>query len=142
MFAKIFTLATLVAAVAAIPAAPAPLSPPAAAPAPTVNTCNVGTLQCCESLQAANSQSVQQLAQGNALLAAALGIAPVTVPVGLTCSPLSIAALGGNSWLVFFLFPLYLHYADFFPALPNPSAARTIGSVSNFPIRFPWYSSP
>lgn len=118
MYAKIFTLAALVAAVVAVPTGG------------DVNKCNVNNVQCCNSVQSANSQTVQGIAQGNALVAAALALAPITVPVGVTCSPITAVGIAGNSWLASSLSPLLLHRIDVSPAMPSPSAARTTTSVS------------
>ncbi|PPQ87946.1 hypothetical protein CVT25_001131 [Psilocybe cyanescens] len=54
--------------------------------------CNTGDLQCCNSAQAANS----------AAASAALGllgivVQDVTALVGLTCNPISVIGVGGNS---------------------------------------------
>ncbi|KAF9442260.1 hydrophobin-319 [Macrolepiota fuliginosa MF-IS2] len=59
---------------------------------PPAGQCNTGTLQCCKSLQSADATPVT-------LLADLLGIViePITGQVGLTCSPLSIIGVGGNS---------------------------------------------
>ncbi len=89
MYSKLFTFATLAAAVLAVSA--------------DTNKCNVGEVQCCNSVQAAHSGAVQGIAQKNSLVAAALALAPVTIPVGLECSPLSAIGIAGNSWSVPFL---------------------------------------
>lgn len=81
MYAKLFTLAALVVAVVA-----------------DTNQCNVGSVQCCQSVQAANSNAVQDICQNNTLVKAALALAPVTIPVGITCSPLDVVGVGANSW--------------------------------------------
>ncbi|KAF5361841.1 hypothetical protein D9756_002077 [Leucocoprinus leucothites] len=54
--------------------------------------CNTGPIQCCDSAQAATSPAVTTLA-------AALGVVVqgVTGLVGLTCSPIDIIGVGGNS---------------------------------------------
>ncbi|KAF5362460.1 hypothetical protein D9756_002084 [Leucocoprinus leucothites] len=59
---------------------------------PPTNQCNTGTIQCCNSVQSVNSSAV-------GLLAGLLGIVlqGVTGLVGLTCSPLDILGVGGNS---------------------------------------------
>ncbi|KAF8649119.1 hypothetical protein AX16_006000 [Volvariella volvacea WC 439] len=65
-----------------------------AAPTSTIpaSQCNTGDLQCCNSLQDANSGLV-------GLLLGLLGIIlpPLDILVGITCSPLSIIGVGGNS---------------------------------------------
>ncbi|KAK7472100.1 sc3 hydrophobin [Stygiomarasmius scandens] len=66
------------------------------APATTVTApasqCNTGDLQCCNSVQSANSPAAS-------LLLGLLGIViqGVDVLVGLTCDPISVIAIGGNS---------------------------------------------
>ena len=68
-------------------------------PAPTapsgVSQCNTGSTQCCNSVQSASSSTINLL---TGLLGIVLG--PVTGNVGVTCSPLSVVGVGGNSWLV------------------------------------------
>ena len=80
---KLFTTLALASAAFALPGGP---------PAPS---CSTGPIQCCNSVQSANSPSVGLLA---GLLGIVLG--PITGQVGLTCSPLNIIGIGGNSWLV------------------------------------------
>ncbi|KAJ2913203.1 hypothetical protein MD484_g7219, partial [Candolleomyces efflorescens] len=64
-------------------------SPPTPIPA---SQCNTGPIQCCNSVQSAGAPAVTALF-------ALLGIAAqdVNVPVGVTCSPISIIGLPGNS---------------------------------------------
>ncbi|KAF8991434.1 fungal hydrophobin-domain-containing protein [Cyathus striatus] len=54
--------------------------------------CNTGSIQCCNSVQEASNPVVGLLA---GLLGLVLG--PITGQVGLTCSPLSVIGIGGNS---------------------------------------------
>ncbi|KAF9442359.1 fungal hydrophobin [Macrolepiota fuliginosa MF-IS2] len=72
-----------------------PLLAAAGGPTPTpipANQCNVGNLQCCNSAQSASSSNVATLL---GLLGIALG--SVTGLVGITCNPISVIGVGGNS---------------------------------------------
>lgn len=55
--------------------------------------CNTGTLQCCNSVQSANSP---QAIQAISLLGLILG--PIIGQVGLGCSPINVVGLSQNSW--------------------------------------------
>ncbi|KAK7469169.1 hypothetical protein VKT23_003660 [Stygiomarasmius scandens] len=80
-------LSTLIVAIAA--ASLAVSTDTGAAPA---SQCNTGKLQCCNSVQSSSSSSV-------AGLAGLLGIAlqGVNIPIGVTCNPISVIGIGGNS---------------------------------------------
>ncbi|KAH8109101.1 hydrophobin, partial [Phellopilus nigrolimitatus] len=54
--------------------------------------CDTGSLQCCQSVQSAGSPSA-------ANLLGLLGVVAqgVDVPVGITCSPISVIGVGGDS---------------------------------------------
>ncbi|KAK7444490.1 hypothetical protein VKT23_015171 [Stygiomarasmius scandens] len=54
--------------------------------------CNTGPIQCCNSVQEANSSGLAGLL---GLLGVVLG--PITGQVGVTCSPISVIGVGGNS---------------------------------------------
>ncbi|KAF9005092.1 fungal hydrophobin-domain-containing protein [Cyathus striatus] len=54
--------------------------------------CNTGSIQCCDSVQSASSSAVSSL-----LGLLGVVIQDLTVLVGITCSPLSIVGIGGNS---------------------------------------------
>lgn len=82
MFAKLFTLSALAILAVATSASAADAS------------CSPGALQCCESVKPAGSSAV-------APILAALGIVvqDLNVPVGLTCSAISVVGVGsGSSW--------------------------------------------
>lgn len=66
-------------------------APPTTTTAPA-SQCNTGSLQCCNSVQSASSGAV-------GLLLGLLGVVlqDLTVLVGITCSPLSVIGVGGNS---------------------------------------------
>lgn len=57
------------------------------------NQCNTGALQCCQSVQAADTPSVTNLL---GLLGVALS--GLTGQVGVTCDPVSVIGASGNSW--------------------------------------------
>ncbi|THU98549.1 fungal hydrophobin [Dendrothele bispora CBS 962.96] len=57
-----------------------------------VSQCNTGPIQCCNSVQSASSNAVGLLL---GLLGVVLGDANVLV--GVTCSPISVIGVGGNS---------------------------------------------
>ncbi|KAL0575788.1 hypothetical protein V5O48_006186 [Marasmius crinis-equi] len=56
------------------------------------DVCSSGTVQCCNSVQAANSPDVQKAIAG--LVGAVVG--DVTAQVGLSCTPVSVLGKGGN----------------------------------------------
>ncbi|KAF8054235.1 hydrophobin-251 [Lyophyllum atratum] len=64
----------------------------AAATGPTNSQCNTGDIQCCNSVQSADDQSI-------AGLLGFLGIAlqGLTGQVGVTCNPISVIGIDGNS---------------------------------------------
>ncbi|KAF9528293.1 hydrophobin 1 [Crepidotus variabilis] len=89
-----FKLATLVSLTIASFAAATPLvarGGDGGSPPPT-SQCNTGSVQCCNSVQSANSGAA-------AGLLALLGVVvqDVTAQVGITCSPISAVGIGGNS---------------------------------------------
>ncbi|TFK69491.1 fungal hydrophobin, partial [Pluteus cervinus] len=54
--------------------------------------CNTGTVQCCNTVQDAQSDSAQQAAaQGG------IDISSITGLVGITCNPVGVLGVGGNS---------------------------------------------
>ncbi|KAL0570359.1 hypothetical protein V5O48_011606 [Marasmius crinis-equi] len=63
----------------------------AAAPQGNGDVCGSGTVQCCNSVQAADSPDVQK-ALG--LVGAVVG--DITAQVGLSCTPVSVLGKGGN----------------------------------------------
>jgi len=78
MFSKILFVATFIAAVFAgdLPA----------------SQCAVGHLQCCDSVQPAGSDAASQL-----LALVGANVQGVAVPIGITCSPISVIAVGAAS---------------------------------------------
>ncbi|KAK7472098.1 sc3 hydrophobin [Stygiomarasmius scandens] len=65
------------------------------APATTVtqaSQCNTGNLQCCNSVQSANDPAVTTL-----LGLLGIVVQSVDALVGITCSPISVIGIGGNS---------------------------------------------
>lgn len=79
MFAKLLALSTL-----AILAA--------ATPAPTDGTsCSTGSIQCCQSVQAANSPAAASL-----LASIGVVVQDIATPIGITCSPISVVGVGGS----------------------------------------------
>ena len=90
----LIALAALVPFALAIPTGGGGSTPPTPAPIPP-SQCNTGPIQCCNEVQAADAPAVTALF-------GLLGIVlqDVNVLVGLTCSPISVIGLPGNSWLV------------------------------------------
>ena len=66
---------------------------PTSTPIPP-SQCNTGPIQCCNSVQSASSGGLTSTLLG------LLGIVlqGVDLPIGLTCNPISIIGIGGNSW--------------------------------------------
>ncbi|KAF8870878.1 hydrophobin-251 [Infundibulicybe gibba] len=64
----------------------------AATAIPRDGDCNTGALQCCNQLQSSSNTDLASLA---GLLGIDLG--SITGLVGLSCSPISVAGIGGNS---------------------------------------------
>ncbi|KAI0812336.1 fungal hydrophobin-domain-containing protein [Irpex lacteus] len=54
--------------------------------------CNTGAIQCCQSVQSANSAAASTL-----LGLLGIVLTDLTVPVGLTCSPISVIGVGSGS---------------------------------------------
>ena len=61
-----------------------------ATPTPGAEQCNTGDLQCCQSVQSSSNSLVSTLL---GLLGVVLG--GVNVPIGVTCSPISVSHLQG-----------------------------------------------
>ncbi|KAF9007185.1 hydrophobin-315 [Cyathus striatus] len=56
------------------------------------DTCTTGSLQCCNSVQSASNSAVSKL-----LGLLGIDVSSVTALVGVTCSPISVVGVGGNS---------------------------------------------
>ncbi|KAF8799956.1 hydrophobin-251 [Phlegmacium glaucopus] len=56
------------------------------------NSCNTGSIQCCNSLQSSSSSVADSL---KGIFGVATG--PITGDVGVNCSPLTLIGLSGNS---------------------------------------------
>lgn len=97
--------------------------------------CKDGSVQCCNSVEAANSKTVQEIAKGNADIAKALKDVSVTTSIGITCSPVSAINTSSNSWSVPYP-PLLFYSIDISPALPRPSAVKITASVRPHPLFF------
>ena len=123
---KFFTVASVL-ALPLLAVARATPSPPSG----SVEQCNTGSIQCCNSFQSVSNDGI----------AGILGLLGVvtqgeTTLFGINCSPIDILGVGGNSWCV--VFPLSPHHQFVFNfvvlspklARPNPSVARIIASVS------------
>ncbi|KAI0737152.1 hydrophobin [Daedaleopsis nitida] len=80
MFAKLFTLSAL-----AILAVATPMPAPAA-------SCSTGAIQCCESVQPANSAAAAPI-----LASIGVVVQDVNALVGLTCSPITAIGVGSGS---------------------------------------------
>ncbi|KAF8886005.1 fungal hydrophobin-domain-containing protein [Infundibulicybe gibba] len=63
-----------------------------ALPRDDTGNCNTGPIQCCNQVQSASTTALASLA---GLLGISLG--SITGLVGLSCSPISVAGIGGNS---------------------------------------------
>ncbi|KAK0200379.1 hydrophobin-251 [Desarmillaria ectypa] len=87
MFARLYTL--FVALFFAIPL----LASASALPRGGGNACTTGEVQCCDSVQNSGSNGLATTLLG--LLGVVVG--SVGVDVGITCSPLSVIGVGGNS---------------------------------------------
>ncbi|OJT15408.1 Fruiting body protein SC3 [Trametes pubescens] len=63
-----------------------------ATPTPQANSCSTGALQCCESVQSADSLGI-------APVLAAIGVIlqDINIPIGLTCSPITVVGVGSGN---------------------------------------------
>ncbi|KLO14558.1 fungal hydrophobin [Schizopora paradoxa] len=59
---------------------------------PAVNQCNTGSVQCCNSVQDANSPSI-----ANLLGPLGVVVSGITGQVGVTCNPITIIGVSGTS---------------------------------------------
>ncbi|TFK65760.1 fungal hydrophobin [Pluteus cervinus] len=87
VLSSVFTLATLVLANPVTKTVTVPASTPIPA-----SQCNTGSIQCCDSVESANSASA-------VALFGLLGIvvSDVEALVGITCTPITVIGAGGNS---------------------------------------------
>nr|VWP01544.1 Endopolygalacturonase (Polygalacturonase) [Ganoderma boninense] len=86
MFAKALLAFSALAVLAAATPAPAPAGG---------QSCSTGSIQCCNSVQAANSPAA-------AALLASIGVVvqDLTTLIGITCSPISVVNVGGaDAWI-------------------------------------------
>ncbi|KAF8649124.1 hypothetical protein AX16_006005 [Volvariella volvacea WC 439] len=96
MFARIysasaFALVALTALVAA--GGPTQTVTVTATPSPTPGgQCNTGEITCCNQVQSAGTPAVSTL-----LGLLGIVVQDVNVPIGITCSPISVIGIGGNS---------------------------------------------
>ncbi|KAF9053229.1 hydrophobin-319 [Panaeolus papilionaceus] len=56
------------------------------------NSCNTGTLQCCNSVQSSTNSGIAGLVG-----LASLVLGPITGQVGVSCTPITVIGAGGNS---------------------------------------------
>ena len=60
----------------------------------TSGSCSTGAIQCCQSVQAANSVAASTL-----LATLGVVVQDVTTPMGITCSPITAVGVGGgDAW--------------------------------------------
>ena len=87
MFANILALSALAILAAANPT-------PNGGQSNTSGSCSTGAIQCCQSVQAANSVAASTL-----LATLGVVVQDVTTPIGITCSPITaIGVGGGDAW--------------------------------------------
>ncbi|EAU87423.1 hydrophobin [Coprinopsis cinerea okayama7 len=67
-------------------------STPPGTPGPGPGQCNTGPIQCCESVQRADSVAASTL-----LALLGVVVQDLSIPIGITCSPISVIGLPGNS---------------------------------------------
>ncbi|EIW52215.1 fungal hydrophobin [Trametes versicolor FP-101664 SS1] len=63
-----------------------------ASPTPQAGSCSTGALQCCNSVQSADSLGI-------APILAAIGVIlqDINIPIGVTCSPISVVGVGSGN---------------------------------------------
>ncbi|GLB41322.1 putative acetyltransferase (GNAT) domain containing protein [Lyophyllum shimeji] len=95
MFSRLAIFAALASAFLAVTAHHAGTTTVTTTPKPTstapANQCNTGEMQCCNSVQSSDSDAVTALA-------ASLGVViqGVSVPVGITCTPINVLGIGAG----------------------------------------------
>ncbi|KJA29740.1 hypothetical protein HYPSUDRAFT_31726 [Hypholoma sublateritium FD-334 SS-4] len=89
-FSQLTAFATLaLATLAAATATPARRNTPTSSPS---NQCNTGSLQCCSSVQQADSEAASAI-----LALLGVVVQDVTALVGITCSPITVIGVSGTS---------------------------------------------
>ncbi|PAV18387.1 hydrophobin [Pyrrhoderma noxium] len=89
MFSKILLIASF--ALFAV-ANPTPGKPEVPSQTTNISQCNTGPIQCCNTIESADSSNVTSL-----LGTLGINLQDPTIPIGVTCIPVSVFGAGGNS---------------------------------------------